>query len=419
MKIFDPIPNIVLLGETNVGKSSLFNLLIGERVSLVGDVRDLTRDVIVKTSTTGNFNLVDLPGIKHMDEVSGYLDKLPSVNGFCIVIDNLGWTEKSKLFLKFAMDSGKKVLLLVNKCDLNYKLSDKHNLETRYISVLRRKGITELNEHISKWFEGYDDQKTISWGFIGRSNVGKSTLLNKILGHERFLAKDEIGTTQEANGVVVQGKNRIFQMVDTPGYRKNNDLSDLEKASQYRLIKAMSETVNHFIVLVDITEGISRVDLLLMDKIWSRGKGLIVGIGMWDKVNDPIVLSNAKKVLTDRFQGVNCVALSGVTGHGVNNLVAMMYTIEQKMKKRVKTSELNKWFGKIKNTDVSSIAGIKYITQIGTNPPTFAFFTSKDIEKPKLRFLERKLAEEVKLQGIHLNLVVKHKPLRNHKKKHK
>ncbi|QEK38818.1 GTPase [Candidatus Cytomitobacter primus] len=412
MKIFDPIPNVVLLGETNVGKSSLFNKMVGERVSLVGSQRDLTRDVIIKTSVTSNFNLVDLPGINRTDEIDHFIEKIPSVNAFLIVIDHTGWNDISNRFLKYAMNSGKKVLVLVNKSDLGHVHSNKNDMETRYISVLRNHGTDELNKYISSWFEEDEEEelKSISWGFVGRSNVGKSTLLNKLIGQERFLVKDEIGTTQEVNAVSITGKNKIFHMIDTPGYRKNTNLSDLEKASQYRLLKAINVSVSHFVVLIDITQGISRVDLLLMDKIWSRGKGLIVGIGMWDKMNsDLVVLSNAKKELKKRFHGVYCIAVSGITGYGINNLVNAMNEVETKMKKKVQTSHLNKWFASMKNTDAVNRSGIKYITQLGMNPPSFGLFSNRTIEDTRLRYLERKMIDHFDLQGVHLNLIVKHK----------
>ncbi len=419
MKVFDPIPNVVLLGETNVGKSSLFNKIVGERVSLVGDVRDLTRDVIVKTAISGNFNLVDLPGINKIEEINHYLDKLPSVNAFIIMIDNLGWRDRSERFLQFAMRSGKRVIVVVNKSDLPCKISKKNNLEVRNISVIRNHGVNELIGYLSSWFEDYNVKKTTSWGFVGRSNVGKSTLLNKLLGTDRFVVKDEIGTTQESNEITVEVKNRIFRMVDTPGYRKNNDISELEKASQYRLLESLNDKVDNFVVLIDITQGINKVDLMLMDKVWSAGKGLIVGIGMWDQVNNLTVLANAKKQLKMRFYDVNCIALSGVTGHGMNNLLHCMSELEQKMKQKVKTSSLNKYFASIKNTDMGTVPGIKYITQLGINPPTFGLFTSRDIPQPRLRFLEKKLADSSGLNGIHLNLIVKHKGIRDREKNKK
>ncbi|QEK38289.1 GTP-binding protein [Candidatus Cytomitobacter indipagum] len=407
MKIFDPIPNVILLGETNVGKSSLFNKIICDKVSLVGDVEDLTRDIIVRS--VRNFNLVDLPGIHRIEEADSFLDKLPSIDGFLVVIDNKGWNDTSRKFLKYAMSKEKNVFIVSNKADLGEGSSNRKGIEVHYVSAIKNTGVNDLLDKVSAWFEDSEQDKVPSWGFIGRSNVGKSTLLNKLIGKDRFLAQDEIGTTQEVNEITVSGKNRTFKMLDTPGYRRNNNLSDLEKGSQYRLLKEIAYGSDNFVVLIDITQGINRADLLLMDKIWSRGKGLVVGIGMWDKMDDLVVLSNAKKQIKKRFYGVNCVAVSGVTGFGINNLFNVMNEIESKMKTKIKTSALNKWFVSIKNTDLVSVSGIKYIVQVGTKPPTFSLFSSRTIETTRLRFLEHRMIDYFDFYGVHLNLIVKHK----------
>ncbi|USO00880.1 MAG: 50S ribosome-binding GTPase [Alphaproteobacteria bacterium] len=409
-KVFDHIPNVVLLGETNVGKSSLFNKLVGNKISLVGDVENLTRDVIVYSSSTGFFNLVDLPGVNNVQEIDHFLQKLPSISGFIIVIDDKGWTNKSKRFLQYANQSGQKVAMVLNKIDLPHSIERKKDLDLHLISVKRNHGINDLNNYISSWFNDKpEDIKAASWAFIGRSNVGKSTILNHILNQERFVVENAIGTTQEVNSVKIESKNRVIQVYDTPGYRKSSNLSDLEQASQYRLLNIFKSDVQNFIVLLDLTSGITKVDFMLMNKIWSQGKGLIVALGMWDKVNDMTVLSNAKIEIQKRFYGVKCIPVSGKTGFGLNNLFNAMTLVESLMKKKIKTSELNKWFEKMKNKDVVSSYGIKYITQVGTSPPSFMFFTNKELDATKLRFLEHSMAEFFNLSGVHLNLLMEKK----------
>ncbi|QEK39317.1 GTPase [Candidatus Nesciobacter abundans] len=416
------MPKVLILGEKNVGKSSLFNKITGVRTSIVADVEGLTRDVIINKSHNYDYGFIDSPGTDCMDEVKRIIEKTNGVDGFCLVIKE--FNKVAKDFLKFMKQTNLPYVLVVNYFEDSPKL--KITKDESFFEISVRKNKTDKLERLIKnWFNAEIYKKALGvesekekrvdfindqkWAFVGRSNVGKSTILNKIIGKDRFVVEDEIGTTQEVHGSNLEIKDKNVLLVDTPGYRKNNKLSELDRASQYRLENIMGENISVFVVLMDIREGIKRSDLVLIERFWSKMKPVVVAIGMEDLIKDKSIISKAKEIIRKRFNSIPCVAVSGQTGFGLGNLKQEISEAHRMYGLKFPTNKLNKWMEEMKKYDIFNLAGIKYVTQFSDLNLAFAFFTNKRIKHEELKFLKKKLAKHLKIEGFPIKLIVKHK----------
>ncbi len=435
---------IAIIGRPNVGKSTIFNRLVGEKKAIVGNVSGITRD---RKSTDAElfgvkFCLFDTPGIdpfskeelaKSMNDQSFAAIKDSDIILF--VIDALdGVTEYDKSIADWLRKSlkiigNRRVLLIANKSETkrNYdshnlgfgegiKISAEHNLGFEDLYVYLSQCDVEINQNLD---EDDDDKKhNMKIAIVGRPNVGKSTLINSILGENRLLTGHEAGITRDAISVNWVFKEKTFSIIDTAGQRKKSKLED--KVESVAVMDAWKyiRQANVVVVVMDIQNPLEKQDLTIARKVLDEGKVLIFALNKSDLVDDAEkVLISVKTRLKKEFAqlpGAACLLVSAKEKLGLIRIFQVALKLFDLWSSRVSTGVLNKWLASaIEQKHPPLINGIpinlKYISQTNTKPPTFILFANKAEKLPKHyeRYLINNLRESFDLQGITLRLFLR------------
>ena len=412
---------ITIVGRPNVGKSTLFNTLIGERKAIVERTPGVTRDMIegyMELEDNKGVLLVDTGGINWGGKdffnkaVIEVVEKsLAEANLVLLVVDaKEGLTAEDLTIAEYLRKTGKKVILVVNKVEGKEdkeRALDFYSLgfeEIVFLSAKIPKNITQLKEIIKKYAQNHLEKipeiETIKIAIIGRPNVGKSTLLNKLLGYERMIVSEIPGTTRDCIDVFLTlPDGRKYLLIDTPGIRRRTKID--KRAEKFSVDKALDTIKKIDIVLFMITaeEGVTNQDQRLLRQVQKNYKACILLINKWDLFDNKreagnLMLEKIKYGI--RFiPWASLLTISAKTGRRVNQIFPLIEEIYKQYSARVKTALVNKILEELKRNYTFNIKGKRvkfyYATQIDIKPPTFVIFTninSEDFPQHIKKFME-------------------------------
>lgn len=431
---------IAIVGRPNVGKSTFFNRLVGERDAIMDDQSGVTRDRHYGYGEWigKHFTVIDTGGY-----VEGSDDKFESAirsqvhlamneaDVILFMLDaHVGLTDLDKEFAKVARKSEKPIFIVANKSDTqDYRLmaTEFYSLgmgEVYPISSQSGAGTGELLDEVVKVFktDGVEDpNKGIpKIAVLGRPNAGKSSLVNLLLGNERSIVTDEAGTTRDAISSHYKAYGQDFIIVDTAGLRRKAKVSeDVEYYSNLRAIKSLEEA-DVCMVMIDATRGMEAQDLNIINLANKNGKGVLIVVNKWDLVEkDHKTAIDFQKEVKEKLGTLNYIPIiftSVITKQRVLKAVEKAISIYENKMRKVSTSKLNDvLLPIISKNPPPSYRGkhikIKYITQLPTHSPTFAFFCNheKHIREDYKRFLENQIREHFDFEGVTIKVIFRKK----------
>jgi GTP-binding protein len=435
---------IAIVGRPNVGKSTLFNRLAGKRLALVDDQPGLTRDRREADAEFGTtaVRLIDTAGLEHGD--GGLTARMREQTVAAIkqadlvvfLIDaRAGIVAADEIFADLVRASGKPVILAANKCEgraAEPGLYEAFSLglgEPLPISAEHDLGIGDLSDAIqaaSAQGEGAEIAKgpaeqeevvahPLRIAVVGRPNVGKSTLVNTILGEERMITGPEAGITRDAIAVDIERQGRALRLFDTAGLRRKmrveGTAEELSVGDTLRAIR-FAEVV---VLLLDAERPFEKQDLQIADLIVEEGRALVIAVNKWDLVRAPQArlaeLRETCERLLPQIKGVTFVPVSALTGKGVDNLMRAVLAADELWNKRLPTHALNQWLREaVEAHSPPAVSGrrikLRYITQSNARPPTFVLFCSRPKALPDsyVRYLVNSLRETFDLPGVPIRL---------------
>jgi GTP-binding protein len=418
-----PLPVVVIVGRPNVGKSTLFNAIIGQRKSIVGDEPGITRDRIhAEAEYRGRlFELIDTGGIIPNDAEmipSEILKQarvaLQQAVQIIFVIDGRAEiTGIDRDLARMLKQLGKPVVIAVNKIDTASRESLTHEFyslgfaDVVPVSAEHRVGLDDLLEHVTEGFESTQPgqaaesgKPTIRVAIIGRPNVGKSTLLNALVGAERSIVSPIAGTTRDAVDETVETEKARLVFVDTAGIRRKGKTKMMAEKLSVVMARRSIRMANVVVLVVDASEGLVGSDATIAGYAHEEGRALVIVANKWDAapVKDK---KQFQQSIRDQFKFLDYAPVafvSALTGAGVKQLYALIYKGYESASKRVTTGELNRFMELVKfEGDVK----VYYITQASVRPPTFVVFTDKgqSLHFSAERFLVNQLRKRFGFQG--------------------
>jgi GTP-binding protein len=432
------LPLVVIAGRPNVGKSTLFNRLVGRRLALVADTPGVTRDrKEAEALLRGRrVRLVDTAGLEEAapETMAGRMRDGAAVatataDLTVFVVDaRAGITPADRHFAQWLRRQGRPVLLVANKAEGRSSRSsvlDAFELglgEPVAVSAEHGEGISELMTEIADRLpeavaepEEDEDGRPLKLAIVGRPNAGKSTLLNRLLGEERMLTGPEPGLTRDAVAVVLADRDGPIELVDTAGLRRKARIeAHLEKLSVGAAIGAL-KLAEVVVVVVDATEGLHDQDLQIAQLVEREGRACVLALSKWDAVADRQV---ARRAVTERLamslaqmRGIEVVALSALTGAGMERLLPAVRRAHAVWNTRLPTAGLNRWFEQaLARHPPPLVSGrrlkLRYVTQAKARPPTFIAFGTRAEKLPEdyQRYLVNSLREAFELPGTPIRL---------------
>ena len=440
---------VAIIGRPNVGKSTLFNRLVGQKLALVDDEPGVTRDRREGAARLGDldFTVIDTAGLDEggrgsltarMQEQTEAAIRLADALMF-VVDARAGLTPTDRAFADFARRADKPVLLVANKSE--GKHGDVGAMEAYalglgdpiQISAEHGEGMGELYDALralmpepledaeaSEADEDEDSSRPIRVAIVGRPNAGKSTLINHLIGEERLLTSPEAGTTRDSIAVDIDWKGHFFRLFDTAGLRRRSRIEEkLEKLSVADALRAVrfAEVV---VLLMDAQNRFEEQDLRIADLIEREGRALVIAVNKWDLVPGKPGQISALRADADHWlpqvAGVPIVAVSGLMGEGIDRLMQAILDAYAIWNKRVPTSALNRWFEQaIAANPPPAVSGrrlkLNYITQTKARPPSFVLFCSRADAVPQsyLRYLTNSLREAFALPGTPVRITLREK----------
>ena len=434
-------PIVAIVGKPNVGKSTFFNYIIGQRISIVEDTPGVTRDRVYGETTWRDreFTLVDTAGIEEesqdiiVNQMRKQAEIAINIADVILFLTDLkqGVTAADKDIALMLKKSKKKIILVCNKADNFGKESDDiyefYNLgigEPMPISAANAKGIGDVldkvYEALPKQKEKDDDNEIIKVAVIGKPNVGKSSLINRILGEERLIVSNIAGTTRDAIDSYFENEFGKYKFIDTAGIRKKSKVKEsIEKFSIMRTLLAI-ERSDVCLMMIDATEGVTDQDAKIAGEAHEAGKGIILVVNKWDEIDkDTNTIEKFKKDIYNKLAYLNyapIIFISAKTGQRVNKLFELINNVASQNAIRVNTSMLNQVLNEAiaivqPPTDKGKRLKIFYITQPSTKPPTFVVFVNdKELfHFSYQRYLINQLRKEFGLQGTPVRLIVREK----------
>ncbi|MDE2376308.1 ribosome biogenesis GTPase Der [Bradyrhizobium sp.] len=443
---------IAIIGRPNVGKSTLFNRLVGQKLALVDDLPGVTRDRREGEGKLGDlaFIVIDTAGLDEgaRGSLTARMQEqtetaIAQADALMFVIDaRAGLTPNDRAFADFARRADKPVLLLANKSE--GKHGDAGAMEAFalglgdpiQVSAEHGEGMGELYDALSKLMpepaeEAVEDdapqseeeaaKRPIRVAIVGRPNAGKSTLINHLLGEERLLTSPEAGTTRDSIAVEIAWKGRDFRVFDTAGLRRRSRIEEkLEKLSVADALRAVrfAEVV---VLMMDAQNRFEEQDLRIADLIEREGRAIVIAVNKWDLMESKgggaiSALRRDADHWLPQVKGVPIVAVSGLMGEGIDRLMAAIQDAYAIWNRRVPTSALNRWFEQaIQANPPPAVSGrrlkLNYITQTKARPPSFVLFCSRADAVPQayLRYLTNSLRDTFELPGTPVRITLREK----------
>lgn len=432
-------PVVAIVGRPNVGKSTLFNKLVGARLSIVDDKPGVTRDRIYgDCEWLGHrFLLVDTGGIEPraddviLSQMRAQANIAIATADVIVLVTDLrsGVVATDQDVANMLQKSGKPVILCVNKCDSvgapDPEFYEFYNLgmgDPIAVSAVHGHGTGDLLDAVIAYFppesEEEEEDDTIKVAVIGKPNVGKSSLINRISGQERAIVSDIAGTTRDATDTRIENQYGKFTFIDTAGIRRKSKVTDaIEKYSIIRARTAV-ERANVCVIMIDATEGFTEQDSKVAGIALDQGKGCIVVVNKWDAVEkDGNTMREYKEKLAVDFAFMKFapfVFISAKTGQRVDRLFEQIPYVYAQSTMRISTGKLNEILGAATArvqppTDKGKRLKIYYMTQASVCPPTFVFFVNNAqlFHFSYQRYLENQIREVFGLEGTPVRFIIR------------
>ena len=434
-----PLPTVASVGRPNVGKSTLFNRLVGKRLALVDDRPGVTRDrregeakllgLDFRVIDTAGFEDEDphsLPGrMRHQTEAA-----VRDADAALFMIDvREGLTPLDEEIGRWLRAESTPVIVVANKAEGHAGQTsalEAYRLglgDPVVISAEHGEGLADLfdalrphveHEHLEPEDEP-DDERALHLAIVGRPNAGKSTLVNRMLGQERMITGPEAGITRDSISLDWEWKGKAVRLVDTAGLRKRAKVEDkLEKLSAADTRRAI-DYAEVVVLLLDATRGLEAQDLRIASETIEEGRALIIAVNKWDVAEHASSLFNGiKGALAEglsQLRDVPLLTVSARTGKGIDTILDVAFDLRDAWSKRVPTGELNRWFeGAVENNPPPAPKGqrikLRYITQVKTRPPSFVVFGNRLEELPDSyrRYLLNAIRRDLGLGPVPLRL---------------
>ena len=438
-------PTVAIVGRPNVGKSTFFNYIAGKRISIVEDTPGVTRDrVYAEANWRGrNFNIVDTGGIEPeaddiiLSQMRQQAELAIAMADVIVFVTDIkqGVTAADMDIALMLRKSKKPIILVCNKADNYGKVSDDiyefYNLglgEPYRVSAANAIGIGDVLDAIYDKLppisDDENDNEVIKVAIIGKPNVGKSSLVNKILGENRVIVSNIAGTTRDAIDSEFENEFGKYIFIDTAGIRKKNKVSEnLEKYSVMRSLLAV-ERADVCLLMIDANEGVTEQDTKIAGEAHEAGKGIIIVVNKWDEYKkDNGTLEQYKKEVYDKLSYISyapILFISAKTGQRVNKLFELINSVASQNALRVSTAVLNQVLNEAiaivqPPTDKGRRLRIFYMTQASTKPPTFVVFVNDKnlFHFSYERYLINQIRNEFGLMGTPVRMMVREKNEKN------
>ena len=434
-------PTVAIVGRPNVGKSTFFNYIVGKRISIVEDTPGVTRDrIYAEANWRGrNFTLIDTGGIEPESEdiiISQMRDQADiaiDIADVIVFVTDIkqGITEADKEIALMLKKSKKPIVLVCNKADNFGKVTDDiyefYNLgigEPYAVSSVNAIGIGDVLDAIYEHFPekdlNEDDDTVIKVAIIGKPNVGKSSLVNKILGENRVIVSNIAGTTRDAIDSSFENEFGKYVFIDTAGIRRKSKVKEnLERYSVMRSLLAV-ERADVCILMIDANEGVTEQDAKIAGEAHEAGKGIIIAVNKWDEYEkENGTLEKYKKEVYSKLSYLSyapMIFISAKTGQRVNKLYELINTVANQNAMRISTAVLNQVLNEAiaivqPPTDKGKRLKIYYMTQGSTKPPTFVVFVNdkKLFHFSYERYLVNQIRKEFGLEGTPVRIIAREK----------
>ena len=430
---------VAIVGRPNVGKSTLFNVLAGEKISIVKDTPGVTRDRIYADATwlDKSFTLIDTGGIEPESNdiiLSQMRDQaqiaIDTADVIIFITDvKQGLVDSDSKVCDMLRKSKKPVVLAVNKVD-NFKkdildMYEFYNLgigDPHPISAAGRLGIGDLLDVVCSYFpdDVYDDEddETPKIAIVGKPNVGKSSLVNKLLGENRVIVSDIAGTTRDAIDTLVTHDEKEYIFIDTAGLRRKSKIK--EEIERFSIIRAVSavERADIVVIVIDATEGVTEQDAKIAGIAHDRGKGIVICVNKWDAIekNDKTIYEHTRDIrdVLSFMPYAEIIFISAKTGQRINKLFDVIDMVIETQSMRVGTGVLNEIMSEAvalqqPPTDKGKRLKLFYITQVAIKPPTFVIFVNDKqlMHFSYTRYIENKIRDTFGFKGTPLKFIIR------------
>ncbi|MDQ6945045.1 MAG: ribosome biogenesis GTPase Der [Actinomycetota bacterium] len=443
-------PVVAVVGRPNVGKSTLVNRIVGRRIAIVEERPGVTRDrkVLPAEWRGRTFSIVDTggwtpSGTKLDQQVTAQAERaIKSADVILLVVDTtVGVTDEDARVAAILRRSGRPALVVANKVDADTRESDAWTFERLglgdpiMVSALHGRGAGDLLDEVvarlpppppeataAEGREGGEDAAAaaaaaaaaqeahiISVAIVGRPNVGKSTLFNRLIGEERSVVHDLPGTTRDAVDTVVETPDGPIRFVDTAGLRRR--VKEAEGAEYYSLVRALQaiDRAEAALFVIDATEGVTHQDQRLAERVDAAGNPIVICLNKWELL-DATRRAQVVADIGDRLSFLSyapVLKISALTGLGVHKLLPKLAASVEAYHRRIPTRELNKLMAEAQAAQASPGGRVLYATQGATDPPTFTLFATRTIPATYLRYLERRIRERFDFGPTPLKLRVR------------
>lgn len=433
------MPVVAVVGRPNVGKSTLVNRIVGRRIAIVEERPGVTRDrkVLPADWRGRNFSVVDTGGWvargSSLDaQVTAQARRaIDTADVILLVVDTtVGVTDEDAQVAAILRRSKRPSLVVANKVDANTRESDAWVFgrlglgDPIMVSALHGRGAGDLLDEVVARLPAppaaavvaalvgnvdADQSEAISVAIVGRPNVGKSTLFNRLIGEERSVVHDLPGTTRDAVDTVVETPDGPIRFVDTAGLRRR--AKEADGAEFYSLVRALQaiDRAEAALFVIDATSGVTHQDQRLAERVDAAGNPIVICMNKWELL-DAAGRADVLAQVEDRLSFLSyapVLKMSALTGLGVHKLLPQLSAAVEAYHRRVPTRELNKLIAEAQAAQASHGGRVLYATQGATNPPTFTLFATKTIPAPYLRYLERRIREHFDFGPTPLKLRVR------------
>jgi len=426
-------PTVAIVGRPNVGKSTLFNRLLGSRKSIVHDLPGVTRDRITglaQLADDRSVQLVDTGGLVQGDDPLGLnrqvLLAVEESDLLVLLVDGRqGLVSADEAVWQRLRSAGKPAILVVNKGDTReararfpefYALGIDPQL---LVSAEHGQGIEDLRLAIAAAIPELPavpapDAPAVA--IVGRPNVGKSSLLNRVVGEERALVSPQAGTTRDPVDTVLTRNGRSYLLIDTAGIRRRSQTSGAPEELAVMMARRQIERAQVAVLVIDAAQGVTSGDLAIAGSIWELGRSAVVAINKWDLLDEEsrAALERSWERLDELLAGPARVNVSALSGRGVEKLFPALDRALEAYNTRLTTGEVNRFFeAAVQRVQPPAEAGrpwkLYYATQVSTAPPTFMVFANRALPRNAnyRRYLENRLREELALPGVPVRLVIR------------